>query len=87
MLITTVSLVFFYNEEETIDLILTHLLINWGHPMARNMLIAMASLTFLYQGLTFFVLGESDIIEGGNLALKVWFLEYIRPHASWLKTK
>ncbi|CAN6487361.1 unnamed protein product [Victoria cruziana] len=85
MLTTTVGLVIFYNEEDTIDLRVTGLLKSWGHLKSRHLSIAMASLAFLYRGLNLFASEESEVIEGSNSLIQAWFLKHAGTQASQLQ--
>ncbi|CAN6447606.1 unnamed protein product [Victoria cruziana] len=85
MLTTTVGLVLFYNGEDTIDLRAAGLLRSWGHPKSRRLSIAMAALAFLYKGLNLFVSGKSEVMEGSNPLIQVWFLKHVGSQASQLQ--
>lgn len=45
----------------------------------------MDSLAFFYHGFNIFISRETNIIEGSNNILQVWFLKHTRPQASHLK--
>lgn len=47
-----VSLIFFFSKKVSIDLRAVRLLRDWEHPKAKYISIIIASLTFLYCGLT-----------------------------------